>query len=90
MTLRDAHRPAAPAELRNDQCQARELQERAILLVLQCDVGSCEEGSRRTVSPSPAARLVTGLTAYALLTPVALMGAVKTAFASSLRCQAFG
>jgi hypothetical protein len=31
MTLRDAHRPAAPAELRNDQCQARELQERAIL-----------------------------------------------------------
>jgi putative ABC transport system permease protein len=24
MTLRDAHRPAAPAELRNDQCQARE------------------------------------------------------------------
>jgi hypothetical protein len=39
MTLRDAHRPAAPAELRNDQCQARELQERAILLPLQCDVG---------------------------------------------------
>ena len=39
MTLRDAHRPAAPAELRNDQCQARELQERAILLALQCDVG---------------------------------------------------
>ena len=35
MTLRDAHRPAAPAELRNDQCQARELQERAILPVLQ-------------------------------------------------------
>lgn len=31
MTLRDAHRPAAPAELRNDQCQERELQERAIL-----------------------------------------------------------
>ena len=24
MTLRDAHRPAAPAELRNDQCQVRE------------------------------------------------------------------
>jgi hypothetical protein len=38
MTLRDAHRPTAPAELRNDQCQARELQERAILLALQCDV----------------------------------------------------
>jgi hypothetical protein len=39
MTLRDAHRPAAPAELRNDQRQARELQERVILLALQWDVG---------------------------------------------------
>ena len=39
MTLRDAHRPAVPAELRNDQCQTRELQERAILLALPCDVG---------------------------------------------------
>src|SRR6185437_16907615 len=37
--------------------------------------GSCEEGSRRTVSPNPAARLVTGSGSYALLTPVALMGA---------------
>ena len=32
-------RPAAPAQRRNDQRQARELQERAILPALQCEAG---------------------------------------------------
>lgn len=31
--------PAAPAERRNDQRQARELQKRAILPALQCEAG---------------------------------------------------
>ena len=38
-------------------------------------LGSCEEGSRRIVSPARAARVVTGPGSYALLTLVALMGA---------------
>jgi hypothetical protein len=37
--------------------------------------GSCEEGSERTVRPSPEARAVTGPDPYALLTTMALMGA---------------
>ena len=39
------------------------------------DPGSCEEGSRRTVSPARRRDVVTGPDPYALLTVVALMGA---------------
>lgn len=55
MTLRDAHRPAAPAELRNYQCQARELQERVILLALQCDVGQDHPLALRVTCDGPTA-----------------------------------
>jgi hypothetical protein len=46
----------------------------------QEDPGSCEEESRRTIQPSPAARVVTGPGPYALLTQAALMGAEMRIF----------
>ena len=59
----------------------------ARLRALQLD--SCPRGEKdqqlrgriqKNSQPSPAARLVTGLTSYALLTPVALMGAADRVF----------
>ena len=86
LTIQPQPAPSPPSRIfRRSPASSSFVLAAARLRALQLDpgraasrTGSCEEGHRRTVKPSPAARVVTGPDPYALLTTVALMGAEES------------